>query len=806
MIIRCPHCKKENELEHLEQGKAVLCPACHTMFILDDVTAIKDYSGIDTPPPEKIGPYSVERFLGKDGMGRMYKGKHPDLDIPVTIKVLPREYANNAEFCRRFEKACKICKEITHPNFIKVYECGTDEHGSLYLVTEYEKGETVADILLHSGPLSPAKTAEIATAVCSALAAAAKKGIVYNDIRPENILVTANGKCKLINPELAKYGPGKDAQQKTAQNTSANKEDTLELISLGTPEYMAPEQFIDVNHCDSRADIYSLGVSIYQMLAGRLPFEAKSRSELRRFHFETEPKIPGVYRPNVPFDMEYIAMLCLRKKKTERYQTPEELLADLEAYMNGLPLPSTNDNILAASGKSYGKTHPVVKNILVKNQTVLRRFSRWVEISVIGILAAATTGLLLERKYNHGKETQEHTQQTLPYRVMNRADIWVAVQENAKTALQKKTGFAKVIADLKSFENDEDANIRKTAVALISELQIASDKEVRKLMNQLELEAQPHLEEHNYLAACEVFERKNPLFTESRELRMQRLDMIRKAMKEYSQQLKLNRAYLEKYVIPHLAAGDYKKALDQYKSKENPGKDSSVLNVLRECIQIPELFAESLRSASNQECKFFFRKEPFDSWRKQGNLTIAHVVPPFIYLTNGGSFTIRDLDWDEQEHVIRLLKNVSEQALALWCVGMYCYSAPETAETHVEKLPFSLQDSYQTYLKKRIVSKQVDAFRKDLQQLLETAGYRSKDLPSPEQLPDLAVLSAGDPEKYIPLIEKMQVKYHSLPAEEQAYLDALIIIRNNMEKHFFHYRQQNPQFERDQTLLIQEAR
>lgn len=812
MIIHCPHCKKENELEHRERGRHVSCPACHALFILDDATVRKEYSGVDFPPPEKIGPYPIERFLGKDSMGRIYKGIHPELGVPVSVKILSREYANNTVFRKRFEKACKICAGIEHPSLVRIYGYGTDSNGFLYLATEYVAGGTVEDMLLRSGPISSGKAAEIAIAVCSAMVAAQKQGIIHRDIRPENILITSNGKYKLANPGLFKYDQEKEDHGNAKRAASDHKEDTLELISLGTPEYMAPEQSIDANHCDIRADIYSLGVSMYQMLSGHLPFETDDRNELRRQHFETEPKIPSVYLPDIPIDIEYITMLCLRKKKTERYQTPEELITDLDAFMDGLPLPSANDNTWSANGKTRKFAVQAGRNILVRgNNTSFnrRKLFRIAEIGAIGLLAVATFWLLLERKLNQKANDIKNPQPAVTSLVMKRSDIWESIRKNALEALQRKRGFAEVIANLKSFENDEDEAKRKEAMSLLGRLYAASDQEVRKLMIQLDREARRYYEEHDYLSALAVFERDNPLFAESREERQFRIVKIRKALEEFSQQQKVNRDYLEKYVIPHLAAGNYTKALEWYKSKDNPGRDEAVLNILKECTLIPEKFAELQRASINQECKYFFRKEPFDSWRKQGKMKIMRVEPPYIYLHGHeeNPFTIRDLANDEQEYVIRFLKNVSDQALALWSIGANCYSAPEIAEKYVGQLPFSLRDSYMMYLKERIMFRQIEAFRKDLRQLLADVGYSSNDLPAPEQLPNLNVFTTVEPEQFILRIDSMMKKYDSLPEEERSYLDALRNVRNEMDRRLNFFRQHHsPPYERDINTLTQETR
>lgn len=789
----------------MERGRHIRCTACRTLFPLDDATVIKDYTRLDPPAPDKIGPYPVERFLGKNNLGRVYKGKDPDRGSPVAVQTLSPEYAGNAAFRKRFEENAQICSRIDHPNIVRIFRSGTDKSGLLYLAMEYIAGGTVHDMLDRSGPLSPEKTAEIAIAVCAALSTAQKNGIVFRDIRPDNILVTSNGKFKLANQGLAECLSDREEQNTPKRNPADHKEDTLELTSLGTPEYMAPEQSIDANHCDVRADIYSLGVSMYQMLSGHLPFETADRNELRRQHFEVEPKIPSVHRPDIPIDMEYIVMMCLRKKKTERYQTPEELLTDLDAFMDGLPLPSANDNTLAAGSGSYGKYIHTRKDIIVKNRSRTPwNVLRWFELAAIFFLTLATAWLLLERSQIRAGQTKPQAGSHL---VTTRADIWDTTRKNAAEALRTGRGFADAIVNLKSFENDADDARKKEVADLLKKLHAASAMEVRKLMKRLDQEALQYCMEHDYRAALMVFERDNPLFAESRKERTDRIGKIRKMLEDFSKQQEINREFLGKFVIPHLVAGDYAKAMERYKSKENPYKDEAVLNILQECIQIPDKFANAHQSLLNTECKYSFRTEPFDSWSKQGNMKFMLVDAPGIYLHGHGEnpFTIHDLTAEDQEYVLSNLKNISEPALALWNIGANCHSAPEKAEKFITQIPFSLRESYTIYLRNKITSNLIKSFQKDLRTLLTDVGYSSNDLPDPEQLPKLNIFETVEPELYILRIDNMLITYDNLPLEERAYLNALRIVRTEMENRLNSSRQEHPH-EREFNHPLQENR
>ena len=139
MLILCPYCRKQNEIEHVERGNNVEC-TCGATFGLDDSTVLADYSAVDAPPPKQIGPYPIERFIGRGGMGRVYLGKHPQLNIPVAIKTLFPEYAAKPELRDRFMQTAKICAKLDHPNIVRVYDFGFEEDGSPYLVLEYIAG------------------------------------------------------------------------------------------------------------------------------------------------------------------------------------------------------------------------------------------------------------------------------------------------------------------------------------------------------------------------------------------------------------------------------------------------------------------------------------------------------------------------------------------------------------------------------------------------------------------------------------------------------------------------------------------
>lgn len=340
MKIRCPKCKRVSEIAHVDHGRNVVC-SCRNVFQIDESTVIEEFSLPDQKPPETIGRYPIKRFIGRGGSGCVYEGVHPELGIPVAVKTLLPDFAGNKTARNLFYQASRIYAKAVHPNIVKVYEAGKDAAGVPFLVMEYLPGETLGDKLIEHKKFTPREAAEIGAAVCRALTATAKLGIVHRDVKPDNIMTSAVGQYKLTDLGLAKL----DTSSLPGNGARVLDEDFevqgLPMTGFGTLEYMSPEQYLYSEDCDVRSDIYSLGVTLYHLAAGRLPFETAARTELRRMHLSVEPLVPSAYVPGIPIDFDYIVLRCLQKSPEDRYQTPEELLADLEAFLADTPLPST---------------------------------------------------------------------------------------------------------------------------------------------------------------------------------------------------------------------------------------------------------------------------------------------------------------------------------------------------------------------------------------------------------------------------------------------------------------------------------
>src|SRR5262245_47653979 len=210
-----------------------------------------------------IGRCQVLAKIGEGGMGTVYRGRHRDLDIDVAIKFLHSDRVRDAGGSDRFLREARLAARLNHPGIVRVFDCG-EVDGHYYIVMEYVGGKSLAAHIEESKSLAVARSLEIATAVAEALRHAMDQfGVIHRDVKPANVLLTASGDVKLADLGLAKSVAGA-TPNRAAGYTSPG-------IALGTPRYMSPEQFSDASQVDHRADIYSLGATLYHMLSGEAP-------------------------------------------------------------------------------------------------------------------------------------------------------------------------------------------------------------------------------------------------------------------------------------------------------------------------------------------------------------------------------------------------------------------------------------------------------------------------------------------------------------------------------------------------------
>src|SRR5262245_20689089 len=275
----------------------------------------------------QIGPYQILSFLGAGGMGDVHLALDTRLGRKVAVKLLPAEFTTDAERLRRFEQEARAASALNHPNIITVHEIGEIE-GRRFIVTEYVEGETLRRRMASApqGRLRLSEALEIASQVAAALQAAHEAGITHRDIKPENVMLRADGLMKVLDFGLAKLSGSRAGPQPEA----AESLDTLSGVVMGTVSYMSPEQARGEN-VDHRTDIFSLSVMLYEMLAGRRPFEGPTSSDVMAAVLTSEPVSLMEVVPEVPAPLWRIVKRCLEKRPGQRFQSAGDLGFALEA-------------------------------------------------------------------------------------------------------------------------------------------------------------------------------------------------------------------------------------------------------------------------------------------------------------------------------------------------------------------------------------------------------------------------------------------------------------------------------------------
>ncbi|MGE4215158.1 MAG: Stk1 family PASTA domain-containing Ser/Thr kinase [Anaerotignaceae bacterium] len=264
------------------------------------------------------GRYEIIEKIGTGGMAVVYCAKDQKLDRNVTVKVLKEEFVGDEDFKARFKTEARSAAKLSHPNIVNVYDVGED-NGVQYIVMEYVHGDTLKQVIVKSAPFDTVVTLSIAVQMASALAHAHKNGVIHRDIKPHNILVSVDGTIKITD-----FGIARAAAVSTVTTTSN---------ALGSVYYFSPEQARG-GYVDSKSDIYSLGITMFEMLTGKVPYEGETSVAIALKHLNNE--LPNIrqFNPNVSDTIQNIVLKATQKKKDDRYDNVELLLSDLKRALS----------------------------------------------------------------------------------------------------------------------------------------------------------------------------------------------------------------------------------------------------------------------------------------------------------------------------------------------------------------------------------------------------------------------------------------------------------------------------------------
>jgi serine/threonine protein kinase/Tfp pilus assembly protein PilF len=319
MGIQCPKCHHENP------ETATFCADCGTRLASQDFSVTKT---LETPAKKlEIGSIYAERYeileeLGRGGMGEVYKVRDEKLDEEMALKVLKPEIAANKDMIARFKNELKFARKIAHRHVCRMYDLN-EEEGTPYITMEFVKGEDLKSSIRKKGKLSEKPAVAIAKQVCEGLAEAHELGVVHRDLKPQNIMIDESGHAKVMD-----FGIARSIEAAGMTQTG---------VMIGTPDYMSPEQ-AEGEEADQRSDIYALGVILYEMVTGGVPFKGDTAFSVALKHKTKLPQDPKKLNPELSDDLSRLILICMEKEKQRRYQSAEALLNDLQNIEDGLPL------------------------------------------------------------------------------------------------------------------------------------------------------------------------------------------------------------------------------------------------------------------------------------------------------------------------------------------------------------------------------------------------------------------------------------------------------------------------------------
>ena len=325
-----------------------VCPVCSKEYSDTQSLCPVDAAALQVANDSLVGQtlagkYSIEELIKSGGMGSVYRGKHVLMDKTVAIKVLRPSLAVDNVVVARFSREAKAASRISHPHAVSVTDFGESENGVVFLVMEYLDGQTLKEIIRSEGPMPLARAVEIVRQVSGALDAAHQQGVVHRDLKSDNIMLSeTNGGdwAKVLDFGIAKIQELEGAR---------DHDITAPNLVIGTPQYMSPEQCSQTGPIDARSDVYSLGVILYEMLAGRVPFTGESPTVIMMKQVQDTPPSILTARPDLPEAIAGVVERALAKKPADRFQTAGELFAALSEIASDAPavtaMPATPETV-----------------------------------------------------------------------------------------------------------------------------------------------------------------------------------------------------------------------------------------------------------------------------------------------------------------------------------------------------------------------------------------------------------------------------------------------------------------------------
>ncbi len=325
--MKCPKCAFENP------DKTRFCGNCGNPFP-EAIEISASLTETFEPPPEELpvgstfaGRYQIIEELGRGGMGRVYKVLDTEVQEKIALKILRPEIASNEKTIQRFRNELKLARKISHKCVCRMFDLGKE--AELYYITmEYVSGENLKSMIQMMGQLSVGKAIFVAKQVCDGLTEAHRLGVIHRDLKPSNIMIDKEG-----NAHIMDFGIARSVETEDMTRTEAR---------IGTPKYMSPEQ-MGGKELDQRTDIYSLGIILYEMVTGRVPYDGDTAAEIAVKQDTEPPSQPKNFNPQIPQDLNLLILKCIQKERDKRYGRVDEILDELSKIEQEIP---TTDRII----------------------------------------------------------------------------------------------------------------------------------------------------------------------------------------------------------------------------------------------------------------------------------------------------------------------------------------------------------------------------------------------------------------------------------------------------------------------------